>query len=117
MEIISRMASPEGTGIEDLSRSLHITRRSVFRLIRIIERDFHIPVIVNRESFGGPASYRLPVFFVDKLSHITITRLPLTFNQALLLLLCFENDTGFQEHSIVDDSNTIRKRIRMFFDF
>jgi hypothetical protein len=84
---ITLMASPEGTTLEELSRRLSLTRRSVFRLLRTIARDFHIPILVNRKEFGGRASYCLPPVFVNKLSGIVLPALPLTFEQAALVYL------------------------------
>ena len=91
---IEYMASPDGTTVQALSKRLSITRRSVFRLIRAIEHDLNIPVIINRKTFGGVATYRLPLEFVDKLSHITTPPLILSFRQAVLFYLIF-NDEAF----------------------
>jgi hypothetical protein len=92
LAVIERMAAPEGTTIEDLTRRLSLTRRSVFRLIRTIEHDFNVPVIVERKVFGGPAAYRLPSSFIEKFSHFTAPPLTLTFNQALLFYLLLNDE-------------------------
>jgi hypothetical protein len=90
---IRLMASPEGTTIEQLTRQLSLTRRSVFRVIRNIEHGLHIPVVVKRDVFGGHATYSLPASFIEKLSNITITNMPLSFEQALLFLVIMRDES------------------------
>lgn len=85
IEAIDLMASPQGTTIEELSRRLQVNRRSVFRLIKTMEQDLSIPIIVNRDVFGGCATYHLPVSFIEKVSNITLP--PLTFNQAAVVYM------------------------------
>lgn len=93
IDAIRLMASPEGTTIEQLTRRLSLTRRSVFRLIRNIERGLHIPIVVKRDAFGGYATYSLPASFIEKLSNITITNMPLNFDQALLFLAIMRDES------------------------
>jgi predicted DNA-binding transcriptional regulator YafY len=85
VEAINLMASPQGTTIEELSRRLQVNRRSIFRLIRMMEQDLGIPIIVNRDVFGGYATYHLPASFIKKVSNIQLP--PLTFNQAALVYM------------------------------
>jgi len=92
---IECMASPKGTTIKELSEHLSLTRRSVFRLIRTIEHDLNIPVIADRKTFGGHATYRIPPDLVEKLSKITTPPLILSFRQAILLYL-LQKDEIFQ---------------------
>jgi hypothetical protein len=92
LTVIQRMASPEGAAVSDLARSLSLTRRSVFRLIRNIEHKFHIPVIMKRETFGGPATYRLPQHFIDGLSNIKTPPMSLAFDEAALAYLLAASD-------------------------
>lgn len=91
--VIKLMASPEGTTIEQLAGQLSLTRRSVFRLIRNIEYKLHIPIVVKRDVFGGHATYYLPASFIEKLSNITITNMPLSFDQALLFLVMARDES------------------------
>jgi hypothetical protein len=89
---IEQMASPEGATIAGLSKSLSLTRRSVFRLIRAIEHDLNIPVIVDRKLFGGVAAYRLPPELVERLSHTVTPSLILSFRQAVLFHLILKDE-------------------------
>jgi len=66
------MASTNGTTIAELAKSLSITNRSIFRLIRIMEQTYHVPVIVKHNTFGGSATYLLSQSIVDDLSKISI---------------------------------------------
>jgi transcriptional antiterminator len=93
---IECMASPKGTTIKELSKCLSLTRRSVFRLIRTIEDDLHIPVIAERKSFGGVATYRLPAELAEKFSHTATPPLILSLRQAILFYLIL-NDEVFQD--------------------
>jgi hypothetical protein len=93
--VIELMASPEGTTIKELAKFLSLTHRSVFRLIRAIEHDLNIPVIVDRKLYGGVATYHLPPEFVEKFSSKTAPSLILSFRQAVLLYLLLE-DAVFQ---------------------
>jgi hypothetical protein len=101
--ILERMAAPGGTTIEELTTRISLTRRSVFRLIRNIERTFNIPVIVSREAFGGPATYRLPLSFVETLPPIMTRHQTLSIRQALACYMVlnsgFDNETASGEKS------------------
>ena len=70
LTVIQRMASPKGVTVNELSKCLSLKRLAVFRLIRAMEHELHIPVTRRRETFGGSATYRLPQSFIDSLSHI-----------------------------------------------
>jgi hypothetical protein len=83
LSVIRCMASPEGTTVNELARSLSLTRRSVFRLIRTIEHEYHIPVTVKREKFGGSATYHLSQPFIDGFSQVKTPPMALTFDEAL----------------------------------
>jgi uncharacterized membrane protein YqgA involved in biofilm formation len=92
---IELMASPDGTTVAELAKSLFLTRRSVFRLLRTIEYDLNIPIITDRKAFGGVATYRLVPGLVERLSHINIPSVTLSFRQTLLLYL-IQKDEIFQ---------------------
>jgi hypothetical protein len=83
------MKQPSGTTIEELLGELHITRRSVFRLLKTIEQKLRKPFVVHRAQFGGFASYHLLPEFIEKLSSIRIPETNLTFDQALFFHLIF----------------------------
>jgi len=80
VSVIKYLASPEGTTVKELSGSLSLTRRSVFRLLRSIEADLHIPVIAKRKVFGGMARYYLPESFIKSLSHVNLPQMDLSFD-------------------------------------
>ena len=90
--IIECMASKEGTTIKELTGRLSINRRSVFRLIRVIEHDLNIVVIVNRKGFGGQVTYHIPSSFVERLSQVTTPPIILSFRQAILFYLIFKDE-------------------------
>jgi hypothetical protein len=88
---IELMASPEGTSIMELTKTLSLTRRSVFRLIRTIEHDLNVSISVSRKTFGGASTYRLSSEIVDKFPHTTSPPLTLSFRQAILLYLLLKD--------------------------
>ena len=90
LTVIECMASPNGTTIDELVKSLSIKRRSVFRLIRILERELHIQFDVSKKSFGGTVAYRLPPSFLETLSDINTRPQALSFRQSVLFYLLFD---------------------------
>ena len=84
VKALNYMTQPKGTSIDEISRELRITRRSVFRLLNVIEQELHIPIIVRREGFGAKASYKIDPAFIKSISKIMIPE-PLTINQMLIL--------------------------------
>jgi hypothetical protein len=109
------MKQPDGTSIEEICRELHINRRSVFRLLKTIERTFHIPVTVHRESFGGTASYHLPTELIDLFSNISFPAEPLTFTQALCIYLIFNDDTFPKGGAVSNEIVQLQKRLETLY--
>jgi hypothetical protein len=99
LAVIQRMASPKGVTVNDLAECLSLKRLAVFRLIRAMEHDFHIPVTRKRETFGGSATYRLPQSFIDSLSHIKTSPVVLTFEEAALVHMLTTSDADDPLHS------------------
>jgi len=99
LTIIQRMASPKGVTVNELAECLSLKRRGIFRLIRAMEREFHIPVTKKREAFGGSATYCLPQSFIDGLSQIKTSQVILTFEDAALVHLLTTADTDDPAHS------------------
>ena len=85
--VVKRMASPEGTTVKELTERLSLTRRSVFRLLKSIEADLHISVMVKRNDFGGITRYHLPESFIKNFSNISLPKMDLTFDEAVTVYL------------------------------
>jgi predicted DNA-binding transcriptional regulator YafY len=90
LEAVNLMTPPKETTIAELSAELHITRRSVFRLLETMEQDLRLPIEISRATFGGHAAYRLSESYVKKLSRLEF-QFSVTFNQAMLLYLVFSD--------------------------
>jgi hypothetical protein len=86
---------------------LHLNRRSIFRILKIIEDRLHIPVIVNRETFGGIATYHLESSFHKKLSNISIPAVSLTFNQALFVYLILKDELLSKEADLAEEFSKV----------
>jgi len=98
---IQRMASPKGVTVNELAKCLSLKRLAVFRLIRTMEHEFHIPVTRKRETFGGSVTYYLPQSFIDSLSHIKTSQVTLTFDEAVLAHILTTADTDDPAHSLL----------------
>jgi len=89
---IELIASPEGTTIMELVKSLSLKRRSVFRLLRSIEHDLNIPILTDRKAFRGVAIYRLAPGFLERLSQVTTSSVILSFRQKILFYLILKDE-------------------------
>ena len=98
---VKRMASPEGTTIKELIENLSLNRRSVFRLLKSIEADLHIPIMVKRKDFGGTARYCLPESFIKGLSGISLPKMDLYFDEAVALYLLLESESMQRENRYI----------------
>ena len=95
------MASPEGTSVKELTESLSLNRRSVFRLLKSIEAHLHIPIMVKRKDFGGTARYCLPEPFFKSLSDISLSKMDLSFDEAVALYLLLEPESMQRENRYI----------------
>jgi DNA-binding IclR family transcriptional regulator len=95
---IELIASPEGSTIMELAKSLSLTRRSVFRLLRSIEHDLNIPILTDRKAFGGVATYRLAPESLERLSQVATSSVILSFRQKILFYLILKDDFFQNKH-------------------
>jgi len=107
-KVLELMKQPMGTNIREISAELSITRRSVFRLLNTIEKKLNIPYVINRNTFGGTASYHLSQAFIKKMSNISLPKLRITFSQAIFIYLLLKN-TVLQDDSISSEIDQILK--------
>jgi hypothetical protein len=114
--VLLDMARPKGTSIQELCRELRLNRRSIFRILKTIEQDLKIPVIVRRETFGGTAVYRLSPAFIEKLSNVTLPALPLSFSQALVVYLLLKGDSFPKTNKADDGLEGLLKSLKSVFD-
>jgi hypothetical protein len=112
LKIFELMKQPNGTSTEELSKELQINRRSVFRLLKIIEQKFSMPFIVSRASFGGAASYHLSPAFIEKLSGICLPELRLTFYQAIFVHLVLNDVPVPSNSTILSEIDQLRKHLQ-----
>jgi predicted DNA-binding transcriptional regulator YafY len=87
VKTLNYMVQSNGTTIEELSKELRITHRSVFRLLNTIEHKLHIPIEIKRDTFGGIATYKIPSSFIENISNIRFSETPLTFSQSLMVYI------------------------------
>jgi predicted DNA-binding transcriptional regulator YafY len=114
VKAVEMMADDKGTSIEELEEALAIKRRSIFRLIKTIKEEFNFPVAEKRVGFGGAARYFLSEDYITQLKSITMPRLSLSLNEAILLDFLFTNDTVFHDSEIQEDIGSLKKKITGF---
>jgi hypothetical protein len=115
INVLKAMAKPRGTTVEELCRELRLNRRSIFRLLKTIEHDLKIPVVIHRELFGGIATYRLNSGFVEKLSHASLPALPLSFEQSLAVYLLLAEKPFIKPGKTTDGSEGLWERVKLIF--
>jgi hypothetical protein len=115
VRVLKLMAKPRGTTVEELCRELRLNRRSIFRLLKTIEHDLKIPVVIHRELFGGIATYRLDSGFIEKMSHASLPALPLSFEQSLVIYLLLAERPFTQPGKTTDDSEGLWERLNLIF--
>ena len=115
-KIFEYMAQPSGTSIEELCQKLRITRRSVFRLLSTIEHNLNIPIEIQRETFGGKASYKIPSSFVKDFSNIKLPVVSLSFNQALLIYILLNEGVFTKSVQTASESNILWEKLISAFN-
>jgi hypothetical protein len=116
IKILELMKQPDGTSIEELRKELRINRRSVFRLLKIIEQKLSIPFTTHRASFGGTASYILSPSFIEKLSGIKPPESCLTFNQALFVYLILKDESLPHKGSVSNEIDQLRNCLEALYN-
>lgn len=111
LKIIELMKQPKGINIEEISKELRITRRSVFRLLNTIENNLCIPFTIIRNTFGGISSYHLSSDYIDKLSNVKMPELQLSFYQAVFVDLLFKSILFPKSNIISKEIEQLRKQI------
>jgi predicted DNA-binding transcriptional regulator YafY len=108
------MTNDNGATINELELALNMKRRSVYRLIKILEDELHFPVAAKRESFGGLVKYRLPGNYLTRLNKMAAPRISLSNNEVMLLQFLLAHDMIFQGTQIYKNVQLLKKKINNF---
>jgi len=115
IRILELMKQSKGTTIEELCKELLLTRRSVFRLLKIIEQNLGIPFTVNRTSFSSTVTYHLTSTFIECLSEISLPEFRFTFTQALFFYLILKDDSFPSNSTVSHEINKLRQSLKIFY--
>jgi len=115
IKILELMKESKGTNIKELCKELKITRRSIFRLLNTIEKNLCIPFTIERNTFGGIATYHLSPEYSEKLSAIKLPELKLSFNQAVFIYLVLKDMSFPRNDSISKEIKQLQKYIEISY--
>ena len=111
LKAVDLMATPKGITIDGLSQALGLGRRSVFRLLAIMETELRFPFVSTRDVFGRKAVYRLPDTYISRLANISLPQMTLTLNEAILLYFLLGHDGVFRGTEIAEDIAGLREKL------
>jgi predicted DNA-binding transcriptional regulator YafY len=115
IKAVELMTADKGVTVNELEQALNIKRRSVYRLIKILEDKLHFPVSSTREGFGGVVKYRLPGNYLAKLNKIALPRISLSRNEVRLMQFFLAHDAIFQGTQIYEDVQLLKRKLENFF--
>jgi len=86
LKALDLLSKPEGTTIEELGRELGIDRRSVYRLINVIE-ELGFPVYDDKIDFEREKRWKLEASYLKKLPNMKIPDIHLSLPEIISLYL------------------------------
>ena len=111
LKALNLFSKPEGTTIEEMRKELEIDRRSVYRVIGVVE-DLGFPVYDEKIDFEREKRWKLEEFYLKKLPNIKIPDVNLTLPEIISLYLL-----GFSKKSNGHGRNTVRKYLGAVLSF
>ncbi len=110
LKAVNLLASPRGTTIKGLMGALHISRRSVFRLLEALE-ELGFPLIDDQPMPRGEKTYRLMESYVLKFPNVAIPIPGFSEQELTLLLSVLDFCVDVQNPDAVIHLNCIRQKI------
>ena len=107
---VNLLSSPHGVTIKGLMKGLGISRRSVFRLLQVLE-ELGFPLIDDHRQARAEKTYRLLDSYVLKLPNITILNPGLTGEDIELILSVLDFCRQFGQVAGNPRLNVIKKKI------
>ncbi len=98
---VSLLSTRSGATIKALMDRLHLSKRSVFRLLEALN-DLGFPMVDERHNLGGEKTYRLLETYVKKLPNLTLPGFSLTAQESFYLDALL--DSGASLRDIEGDS-------------
>ena len=86
LRAIDLLAKPEGTTIEELGEHLEVDRRSVYRMIHVIE-EMGFPLLDEEVPLEKRKRWKLEETYLKKLPNITVPDIKLGFSEIIALYL------------------------------
>ena len=107
---INLLASPQGTTVKGLMESLNISRRSVFRMLQVIE-ELGFPLVDNKPQRKTEKTYRLLDSYILKLPNIAIPNPNLSIEEIDLVLSILDSYKQANEIGGIPKLNIIREKL------
>lgn len=99
LKAVDLLSQSGGTTINHMSRALEVDRRSVYRLLDIIQ-DLGFPVYDDIQDFGREKSWKLDADYILKLPNITLPDIRLNLSEVIALYLLRANSSLYAETEI-----------------
>lgn len=113
LKAVDLLSKPQGVTINELAENLNIDKRSVFRLIKLIE-DFGFPLYSEQAPTGRQNAYKIEASFLKKLPNMTIPDVSLTLSEIIALYLLKSEERVYKGTDIEKALNTAFAKIGLF---
>jgi predicted DNA-binding transcriptional regulator YafY len=107
---VSLLSSPQGTTVKGLMDKLNISRRSVFRLLQMLEES-GFPLIDDKPHQKGEKTYRLLESYVLKFPNISMLNPGFTSEEIELILSVLDLCKRINELGGASKLNAIKEKI------
>ncbi|MFP4168294.1 MAG: helix-turn-helix transcriptional regulator [Desulfonatronovibrionaceae bacterium] len=113
LRAVDLLSQPEGISINRLSRSLEIDRRSVYRLLDIIQ-DLGFPIFDEEQDSSREKSWKLDSDYIIKLPNITLPDVRLNLAEVLALYFLKTESSVFEGTDIAERIRSAYGKLSQF---
>lgn len=113
LRALELFSKPEGTTIEEISEHLDIDRRSVYRVINVIE-DLGFPIYDEEIPFEKRKRYRLEETYLKKLPNMKLPDIKLSISEIMSLYLLKSEAVLYRGSEIEKHINSAFEKISLF---
>jgi len=113
LKAVDLLAKPSGTTINEMVEELQITKRTVYRIMQIIE-NLGFPVYDDEISLGKIKTYRLDESYLKKLPNMSIPDMNLTLSEIISLYMLKGGEVLFKGTEIENNIESSFKKLAAF---
>jgi predicted DNA-binding transcriptional regulator YafY len=113
LKALELLSKPEGTTIEEMGSQLEVDRRSVYRLINVIE-DLGFPIYDEKPSFEREKRWKLEESYLKKLPNMKIPDINLTLPEIISLYLLRSEASLLKGTELEKHTNSAFGKFSMF---